>query len=184
MQVEAARQIKENGEQIFNLIKKYRGQRGSLIPLLQDIQRQNHWLPEDALRAVSRELNLPLIDVYGVATFYKAFSLKPRGKHVVTACLGTACHVRGAPRIVDELQNFLGVKPGETTADMQFTLETVNCLGACALGPIVVIDGVYHGQMTKAKLHQTLKEIKENHKDRKGYADKAKKSGRAQQTAL
>lgn len=184
MGAEAAKKCRDNGKGLGRLIDKYQGKKGCLIPLLQDIQHQNNWLPEDALRTVSRELNIPLRDVYGVATFFKAFSLKPRGKHVVTACLGTACHVRGAPRIVDELQKVLGVKPGETTKDKMFTLETVNCLGACALGPIVVINGVYHGQMTKSKLHLTIEEIRKNGKGKKEYYAKVKKSGRAQQTAV
>ena len=184
MVAEAARKNRENGKGIYSIIEKYQGKKGCLIPLLQDIQNQNNWLPEEELRTVSQELNIPLRDVYGVATFFKAFSLKPRGKHVVTACLGTACHVRGAPRIVDELQKILGVKPGETTKDKMFTLETVNCLGACALGPIVVIDGVYHGQMTNSKLFLTMEEIRKNHKDKKGYYAKVKRSGRAQQTAF
>lgn len=184
MQIEAARKIRENGDQLSRLIEKYKGQKGCLIPLLQELQQQNNWLPEDALRAVSHELDIPLIDVYGVATFYKAFSLKPRGKHVVTACLGTACHVRGAQRIVDELENLLGVKSGETTADKQFTLETVNCLGACALGPIVVIDGAYHGQVTKAKLRLILEEVRANPKDTHEHVEEVKKSSRTQQAAL
>ena len=97
------------------------------------------------------------MQVYGVATFFKAFSLKPRGKHTVSVCLGTACHVRGAPAVLDEVKRRLGTEPGETTEDMQFTLETVNCLGACALGPIVVVDGEYHGQMVPGKVKKVIK---------------------------
>jgi len=179
MVAEAARKIKANGKNIDSLIEKYRGAKGCLIPLLQDIQSANNWLPEEALRTVSRELNIPLRDVYGVATFFKAFSLKPRGKHLVTACLGTACHVRGAPRVADELQRILGVKPGETTRDNLFTLETVNCLGACALGPIVVTDGTYHGQMTKSRLAAVIDEVRKNGRGVKGVNGKIRKSGRA-----
>lgn len=184
MRVEAVKRITDNGGELFGLIEKYRGKKGCLIPLLQEIQELNNWLPEESLRAVSRELEIPLIDIYGVATFYKAFSLKPRGRHVITACLGTACHVRGAPRLVDELKNQLGINPGETTADMQFTLETVNCLGACALGPVVVIDGEYHGQMTASKLAKTLDQIRAAHKDTRKYVEEVKKSERAQATAF
>jgi len=104
-------------------------------------------------------LEIPLIDVYGVATFYKSFSLKPRGKHLITACLGTACHVRGGPRIVDELQRKLKIKPGETTDDGEYTLETVNCLGCCAIGPIVVKDGIYHGQMNPQRVDSLLERV-------------------------
>jgi NADH-quinone oxidoreductase subunit E len=127
-----------------------------LISILQDIQSEYHYLPEKALRHVAKELDLPLIQVYGVATFFKAFSLKPQGKHKCSVCLGTACHVRGAPSILDELERELGIKSGETTEDMEFTLESVNCLGACALGPVVVIDGEYHGQMNAGKVKKII----------------------------
>ena len=109
--------------------------------MLQAIQAREGYLSEESLRALSRQIGRSLVDIYGVATFYRSFSLKPRGKHLICACLGTACHVRGAPRIAEELERQLGVKAGQTTPDGQFTLETVNCLGACALGPIVVVDG-------------------------------------------
>ena len=127
-----------------------------LISMLQDIQSEYHHLPEEALRHVAKSLDLPLIQVYGVATFYKAFSLKPKGKHLCAVCTGTACHVRGASAVLDELERQLGVKSGETTEDMLFTLESVNCLGACALGPVVVMDGKYHGQMNTAKLRKVM----------------------------
>jgi len=156
-----------NGQRFTKLINQYKGRKGALIALLQDIQAEENWLPEDALKQINLCLGIPMRDIYGVATFFKAFSLKPRGKHMVTACQGTACHVRGAPRIVDELQNVLGVAPGETTPDKLFTLETVNCLGACALGPVVVVDGNYHGQMTKSKSHLLIEDIRKNHKARK-----------------
>ncbi|GAB4349957.1 MAG: NADH-quinone oxidoreductase subunit NuoE [Candidatus Abyssubacteria bacterium] len=128
----------------------------SLIQVLQDIQSEFRYLPEDALRLVAQMLGLPLIQVYGVATFFKSFSLQPRGKHTCTVCLGTACHVRGAPAIRDELERQLGVKCGETTEDMLFTLESVNCLGACALGPVMVVDNEYHGQMNARKVRKVL----------------------------
>ncbi len=130
-----------------------------LIPLLQDIQEHYNYLPEEALEEVSQKLNMPLMDVYGVATFYRTFSLTPKGKHIVTVCVGTACHVRGGSRIVDALEQELDIKAGETTPDMNFTLETVNCLGCCAIGPVIVVDGEYHGEMTSQKTLSLIKNI-------------------------
>jgi NADH:ubiquinone oxidoreductase subunit E len=142
-------------EKVNSVIEKHKSQRKELIAILQDIQAEYNYLPPDALRIVSQSLSIPLIDVVGVATFYRAFSLKPRGKHVITVCLGTACHVRGGTKILDEFEKKLNIKAGETTKDNIFTLEIVNCLGACALGPITVIDGNYHGQM-KIKIVDNL----------------------------
>lgn len=150
-----------NGKRLEKLLERYKGRKDILIALLQDIQSEDNWLSEKVLRQVAEKLKVPLIEVYGVATFFKAFSLKPRGRHIVTACVGTACHVRGAPRLVDELQKILKIMPGETTKDKMFTLETVNCLGACALGPVVVIDGVYHDHATKSKVRMLIEEIKQ-----------------------
>jgi len=149
--------MKSNVESIAAIVSQYRGDRDSLISILQDIQSLYHYLSEDTLRAVASQLKLPLIQVYAVATFFKAFSLKPRGEHIVTVCLGTACHVRGAHTLLEEVKRQLYIEPGETTKDMQFTLETVNCVGACALGPIMVIDGKYHGQMSPRKAKKVLK---------------------------
>jgi NADH-quinone oxidoreductase subunit E len=144
-------------EKVKTIVDKYNGKHDSVIAILQDVQSEYHYLPEHALRAVASQLGIPLIQICGVATFFKAFSLKPRGEHTVTVCLGTACHVRGAPAVLDEAKRQLGVEPGNTTDDMRFTLETVNCLGACALGPIMVIDGKYHGQMSPRKAKKVLK---------------------------
>ena len=130
-----------------------------LIEVLQDVQEAYGFLPEDVLRLVSERLEVPLIEVFRVANFYKAFTLKPRGKHLLTVCMGTACHVRGAPKLADEVLGQLNVKPGQTTEDGQFTVETVNCLGACALGPIVVLDGKYYNHMTPGKLRVLIKEF-------------------------
>jgi NADH:ubiquinone oxidoreductase subunit E len=136
-----------------------RGEESSqLIGILQDIQAEYNYLPLAALMRVSERLNVPFSQLYSIATFFKAFSLEPRGKHIVTVCLGTACHVRQAPRIVDEISRALGIKAGETTPDKQFTLETVNCLGTCALGPVAVIDGKYYGKMTAKKIGALLKQ--------------------------
>jgi NADH:ubiquinone oxidoreductase subunit E len=121
------------------------------------IQNEYNYLPQDTLRHVSNALAIPLTDIIGVATFYRAFSLKPRGRHLVTVCLGTACHVRGGPRILDEFQRQLKIKPGQTTKDAQFTLETVACLGCCAIGPVVVVDKDYHAHTTIRKVGKILK---------------------------
>lgn len=132
----------------------------NIIAILQDIQAEVNWLPEDDLCYVCTELGIPVSKMMGLATFYKAFSLKPRGKHIVQLCLGTACHVRGAVRIQGAVERELGVLAGETDKDLQWTLDTVGCLGACALGPIVVVDGEYHGQMTSVKASRLLQRIK------------------------
>ena len=128
-----------------------------LISILEDVQTHYNYLPEEALRKIAKELKIPLRDVYGVATFYGAFRLKPCGKHLIHACMGTACHVRGGKRVLEEIERELDIRSGETTQDKKFTLESVNCLGACALGPIVVIDGKYHGNMTPVKVKSLLK---------------------------
>ncbi len=131
------------GTQVQDILEKHEEVRGSLIAILEDIQNRYGYLPEDALKTVAEKTDRSLVDIYAVATFYKAFSLKPRGKHLISACLGTACHVRGGPVIANEIQQQLGIKSGETTEDNEFTFETVACLGACALGPVVVVDGHY-----------------------------------------
>ncbi|OGO07500.1 MAG: NADH dehydrogenase [Chloroflexi bacterium RBG_13_60_13] len=146
-----------DSRKVDKMVDAYGCHRDSLISILQDVQTEYRYLPEEALKQVAGRLELPLIQVYGVATFFKAFSLQPRGKHTVSVCLGTACHVRGAPGVLDEARRQLGVEPGETTPDMQFTLETVNCLGACAIGPIVVVDDSYQGQMRPSRVKSVLK---------------------------
>ncbi|UCC81264.1 MAG: NAD(P)H-dependent oxidoreductase subunit E [Candidatus Zixiibacteriota bacterium] len=132
----------------------------SLIAILENIQAKFGYLPEDTLREVAAETGRSLVDIYGVATFYRAFSLKPRGRHLVSACLGTACHVRGGPVIAKEIGNQLGIKPGQTTSDKEFTFETVNCLGACALGPVAVVDGHYFPNMSTSIVKQVLEKSK------------------------
>jgi len=143
------------------ILDDYPAQPRYLIEILQDTQQSEGYLSEGTLRAVSERLAMPLIEVYRVANYYKAFSLRPRGRHVVTVCLGTACHVRGAPRMLDEVAGQLGIQPGETTGDRLFTVERVNCLGACALGPVVVIDGVYHDHVTPGKLRKLIQSIRD-----------------------
>ena len=132
-----------NPENIIRIVNKHAGRRGSIISILEDIQADYNYLPEDALRVVSARTDHSLVDIYGVATFYRAFSLEPRGRHLISVCMGTACHVRGAPLILEKFESILGVKAGQTTEDREFTLNTVNCLGACALGPVAVVDGEY-----------------------------------------
>ncbi len=132
-----------------------------VIEVLQDVQEAYGHIPEEAMLRVSDRLAVPLMEVYRVAAFYKAFSLRPRGKHLVTVCMGTACHVRGAARMIDEVRGQLGLRPGDTTDDGLFTLECVNCLGACALGPVVVLDGVYHHHMTPGKLRKLLQAVRQ-----------------------
>lgn len=152
---------------VKSILTKHNMEKKDLIPILQDIQAECNYLPRQALQIVSKSLEIPLIDIVGVATFYRAFSLKPRGKHVVTVCLGTACHVRGGPKILDEFQRKLDLKPGETSPDGQFTLETVACLGCCAIGPVVVVDGDYHAQTTIRKAGAILKKYKKEKKNEK-----------------
>lgn len=150
--------------EIDKILEKHEYKKSALIPILQEIQSKNRWLPCETLKYVSEKLDIPLIDVYSLATFYKSFSLKPRGKHVITACCGTACHVRGGPKVLQEIQNQLNIGVDETTPDKKFTLETVRCLGACALGPLVVIDGKYHGQMNTKKVASILKKYSKKNK--------------------
>ncbi len=148
-------------EVILGILERHDKARGALIAVLEEIQAQYGCLPEEALRTVANEMGRPLVDLYGVATFYRSFSLQPRGKHLISVCLGTACHVRGAPRIAEEFERQLGIKAGETTPDEEFTLQTVNCLGACALGPVVVIDGHYSSKVRKSKVKQLIQDTLE-----------------------
>ena len=149
-----------DSKNILRIIDKHNENRGGLIAILEDIQAEYGYLPEQALRMVADKTRCSLVDVYGVATFYRSFSLKPRGKHLISVCLGTACHVRGAPTIVEEFERQLAIKTGQTTADKEFTLETVNCLGACALGPIVVVDNHYFSNVGMAKVKHILDEVR------------------------
>jgi len=142
---------------VARILGKYQRDRGLLVSILQDIQAEYYYLPEEAIQEVSRGLEVPLSQVYSMATFFKAFSLKPRGRHLINVCLGTACHVRGAVRILEKIERELEIKAGKTTEDLKYTLETVNCVGACALGPMVIIDGEYHGEMTTDKVNSILK---------------------------
>ena len=143
----------------LKVVEKYSREKNHLIQVLHEVQREYNYLPERALRNIASLMEISLVDVYGVATFFRSFSLEPKGKHLVTCCMGTACHVRNSTGVLDEAKRFLGIYPGETTEDMLFSLETVNCLGACALGPVVVIDDDYHGEMTPSKVKKVLKKV-------------------------
>ena len=161
---EALRQIRKKEDAIKQVIQelgsvdkaidKYQGSKSALIQILLDIQAQNHWLPKPALMWVSERLGVPWSQIYHIATFYKAFSLTPRGRHIVQVCLGTACQVRGAPRLLDRVMDVLKIKPGETDHEQGFTLTTVNCLGCCALGPVVVVDGNYYSRPSLEEIKQ------------------------------
>jgi len=148
----------EQSEKVNNILKKHNYDKALLVDILQDVQAATGYLPQEALEETARGLNIPLSRVYSVATFFKAFSLTPRGRNLINVCLGTACHVRGADKILARIEEELGIKNGETTEDLKFTLETVNCVGACALGPIVIIGEDYHGEMTPERVVSVLKE--------------------------
>ncbi len=146
-----------DSKRVDEIINQYQSQPSSLIQILLEIQRENHWLPKEALERVAQRLNVPLSRIQHIVTFYKAFSLVPRGRHEIHICMGTACHVRGAPRLLDTLKGLIGINPGETDMDLRFSLETVNCLGCCALGPVVEVDGKYYGKIAAAEIEGVLK---------------------------
>ncbi len=143
---QAVRQMVQELADVDRILDKYHGQENALIQVLLDIQAQNHWLPKPALIWVSERLNVPLSRIYHIATFYKAFSMAPQGRHVFQVCLGTACQVRGAKRLLDNVISVLGIEPGQTDGRQKFTLTTVNCLGCCALGPVMMVDGQYYSK--------------------------------------
>lgn len=141
---------------IKSILKKYEKKRENLLAVLQDIQGESNYLPKEALKEMADEFSVPISDIFSLATYYKAFSLKPKGKYIVFVCMGTACHVRGSQRILQQLELKLGIKAGDTTPDGMFTIETVNCLGACALGPLLVVNNEFHGNMTANKIDKIL----------------------------
>jgi NADH:ubiquinone oxidoreductase subunit E len=143
-------------EKLAKVLANYQGEREDLIPVLQDTQEVFRYLPAAAMRDIARFLNITVNTVYGVATFYAQFKLTPLGKKVIRVCRGTACHVRGSPKVLAEMEKRLGIKAGETTPDMAYTLETVACIGACALAPTMTIDGETHGKMTTRKVAEVL----------------------------
>lgn len=146
-----------NSEDVLPVVEKYKDRRGGLISILEEIQSKYGYLPEDVLRFVAERTERDIVDIYGVATFYRAFRLAPRGKHLASVCLGTACHVRGGPGIAEEFEHKLDIKStGQTTPDKEFTLETVRCLGACALAPIVVVDGHYFPHVSSTQVDEII----------------------------
>ena len=142
------------------ILDKYQRESSSILAILQDIQDEENYLPKETVKQVAQELGVPLARIYALSTFFSSFSLEPRGKHICTVCMGTACHVRGAPRLVEHIEREFDIPAGQTTKDMQLTLETVNCVGACALGPLVILDGEYHGNMNPAKLDRVFRPLK------------------------
>ena len=144
-------------ERIDQIIEKHHGEASSLIQVLLDIQSEIHWLPKESLERVSEKLQVPLTRIQHIATFYKAFSLVPKGHHEIHICVGTACHVRGAKRVLETVEELTGIKPGETDMEMKFSLETVNCLGCCALGPVMEINGKTHGKISTNETADVLK---------------------------
>ena len=144
-------------QQVDQIIDRHNGEASALIQVLLDIQSEARWLPREALTRVSERLVVPMSRIHHIATFYKAFSMVPRGEHEVHVCVGTACHVRGAQRVIDKVEDVVGIRPGETDPELRFSLEAVNCLGCCALGPVMVIDGEYHGNISAADTEKALK---------------------------
>ncbi len=146
-----------NNERVDQIIEKHNGEANSLIQVLLEVQNENRWLPRQALERISEKLQVPLTRIQHIATFYKAFSLVPKGRHEIHICMGTACHVRGSQNVLDAVKNLTGINPGETDLDLKFSLETVNCLGCCALGPVMEIDGQIHGKLSPADTAGALK---------------------------
>ncbi len=143
-------------ERIDQIIDKHQGEASSLIQVLLEIQSEDHWLPKEALERVSEKLQVPLTRIQHIATFYKAFSLVPKGRHEIHICVGTACHVRGGRRILETVERELGLQPGETSEDYKFSLERVACFGACALAPVMVVNKTVYGKMTTPKARQII----------------------------
>jgi len=144
-------------EQVGEILDRYDRDPGLLVSILQDVQEEYRYLPKEALERVSGELEIPMAQVYGVATFFKAFSLKPRGKQIFQVCMGTACHVRGAQLLLDKLERDIGIREGETSEDLSYTLESVNCVGACALGPVIVHNDEVKGHVKLNKVGGLIK---------------------------
>jgi len=142
------------------ILKKYPKDKRYTLAILQDIQRKYEYIPKEAMYEVSKYIESPLTEVYSIATFYKALSLEPKGKYVIKVCDGTACHIRGSDKVLDEIKSLLAISPGETSEDGVFSVEIVNCVGACALAPVMVINDKYYGNMTKEKVHQVLEKIR------------------------
>ncbi len=143
-------------KEVDEIVAKYQGDKSALIQVLIEVQRQKRWLSKETLKQVSERLGVALTQIYHIATFYKTFSLTPRGRHSVTVCLGTACQVRGAPRLMDNVTQTLKINAGETSPDEQFSLDTARCLGCCAIGPVMVVDGEYYGKPSPKEVEQVI----------------------------
>jgi len=143
-------------ERVDDILDRYGYRHDALIGILQDVQRLENYLPRETLQYVGKKLEVPLSRVYYIATFYKSFSLEPRGKHVVKVCLGTACHLNGAVQNLEQIKRSLHISEGETTEDRMFSLETVNCVGTCALAPVTVVDENYYGAVTPGRVEKIL----------------------------
>lgn len=146
--------------EIDNIIKQNGGRESAILAVLQDIQAKEKYLPKETLEYVSQKMGIPMAAIFRIATFYNTLSIKPRGRHKIDVCLGTACHVRGGNKIMDKLERDLGIPVGETTKDKRFTLELVRCVGCCSLGPVAVVDGEVFGRLTQDKMPSILKEFK------------------------
>jgi len=158
-------------EKLLSIVERYRCGISSLVAVLQDISQEYGYLPEEVLHEVSRQIEVPISIFYSLATFYSSFRLEPIGKKHVCVCVGTACHVRGASKVVDTIERDLQIKAGETSKDGNFTLETVNCLGACALGPLVTVNGEYFGKMDQKKISKLGKRLRKEAELREGQAE-------------
>jgi NADH-quinone oxidoreductase subunit E len=154
-----------NQEKLDTILTRYEASSANLIPVLQDIQDEFNYLPKDELKVVAGRLQVPLTQVYSVATFFKMFSLEPKGRHQIRVCLGTACHLRGGQRLVETVSRRLGLETGHATEDLQFSLETVGCLGSCAQAPLMMIDDKYFGRMSVDKVPKILKPYKKQDQD-------------------
>ena len=152
---------------ITEIVERYDSDADMLIPMMQDLQAECGYLPAEQLRRLSTQLDVPLTRIYGVATFYASFRLAPKGQHEVTLCMGTVCHLKGAPRISEAVCREFHVEPGGTTPDMLFTFQVVNCVGACAVAPVMVVDGEYHNEMTPASAVETLRKLESEEQSRK-----------------
>jgi len=173
--------------EVNRILRRYKNDASDVIAILQDIQQAYRYLPQDVLETVSRKLDIPLSRIYHLATFFRAFSLEQRGEHELHVCMGTACHVRGATRILETLERKMKVTAGQTTKDLQFTLETVNCVGACALGPVVMADGKSAGKMSPQKAERLLRKLSADsapkEKPAKGKAKKPIKASSGKKVA-
>lgn len=153
--------LTEKDKKLLVLLEKYRHQKGALIPVLQETQEIYGYLPGESIKIISKELKIPPANVYGVATFYAQFHLSPRGRHVVRVCLGTACHVRGGAKILEAIETNLGIKDGDTTENLLFTIESVACLGACGLAPVMMVDDDTYGRLTPDKVAEVINQYRE-----------------------